>query len=115
MNALFIPFIAHAGLALSIGMGALVNAGWLLAGLRRRGSYVPAPGWGAFALRVATASAVMGGALAWAAWRIDWIALGEQRLLRIGLMAACLSGAVLVYFGTLLATGLKLREFARRG
>jgi putative peptidoglycan lipid II flippase len=57
----------------------------------------------------------MGGALAWAAWRIDWIALGEQRLLRIGLMAACLSGAVLVYFGTLLATGLKLREFARRG
>ena len=30
-------------------------------------------------------------------------------------MAACLAGAALVYFGTLLATGLKLREFARRG
>jgi putative peptidoglycan lipid II flippase len=115
MNALFVPFIAHAGLALSIGVGALINAGWLLFGLRQRGSYVPAPGWWRFALRVVAASTAMGAALAWAAWRIDWIALGEQRLLRIGLMAACLAGAALVYFGTLLATGLKLREFARRG
>ncbi|WP_280152466.1 murein biosynthesis integral membrane protein MurJ [Piscinibacter sp. XHJ-5] len=115
MNALFVPFIAHAGLALSIGLGATLNAGWLLVGLRRRGSYVPAPGWMGFSLRVVAASAVMGAALAWAAWRIDWIALGEQRLLRIGLMAACLAGAALLYFGTLLATGLKLREFARRG
>jgi putative peptidoglycan lipid II flippase len=115
MNAVFVPWLAHAGLALSIGLGALVNAAFLFVGLRRRGTYVPVPGWGPFALRVVIASIVLGAALAWAAQAIDWIALGEQRLLRIGLMAVCLAGAALLYFGTLMATGLNLREFARRG
>ena len=121
MNFAFVPFLhvryglGHAGLALSIGLGATVNAAWLYFGLRRRGTYAPAPGWGPFALRVLLGCIVLGSALAWAGHAIDWIALGEQRLLRIGLMAACLGGAALLYFGTLLATGLKLREFARRG
>lgn len=114
MNALFVPRLGQAGLALSIGLGALVNAFWLYLGLRQRGSYTPAPGWAGFALRVVLGCSTLGAALFWAAHRIDWIALGEQRLLRIGLMAACLAGAAAVYFGTLLATGLKLREFARR-
>jgi putative peptidoglycan lipid II flippase len=120
LNLLFVPWLhqryalGHAGLALSIGLGATVNAAWLFVGLRQRGSYVPGPGWAAFALRVVAGSAVLGAGLAWAAHAIDWIALGEQRLLRIGLMAACLSGAALLYFGTLWATGLKVREFARR-
>jgi hypothetical protein len=30
-------------------------------------------------------------------------------------MAACLTGAVALYFGTLLASGLKFRQFMRRG
>lgn len=114
MNALFVPHLGQAGLALSIGLGALVNAFWLYLGLRQRGSYTPVPGWAGFALRVVLGCATLGAALFWAAHRIDWIALGEQRLLRIGLMAACLAGAAAIYFGTLLATGLKLREFARR-
>ncbi len=114
MNALFVPRLGQAGLALSIGLGALVNAFWLYLGLRQRGSYTPAPGWAGFALRVVLGCSTLGAALFWAAHHIDWIALGEQRLLRIGLMAACLAGAAAVYFGTLLATGLKLREFARR-
>jgi putative peptidoglycan lipid II flippase len=115
MNALLVPFLGHAGLALSIGLGALINASWLFIGLRRRGSYVPAAGWAAFAWRVVLASAVLGVALGWAGVAIDWVGLGEQRLLRIGLIAGCLAGAALLYFGTLLATGLKLREFTRRG
>jgi putative peptidoglycan lipid II flippase len=39
----------------------------------------------------------------------------EQPWLRIGALAGCLIGAGLLYFGCLLATGLKLRQFARRG
>ena len=31
------------------------------------------------------------------------------------LLAACLAGAVLLYFATLLASGLRLRQFVRRG
>jgi putative peptidoglycan lipid II flippase len=42
-------------LALSIGLGALINAVWLLIGLMRRGSYKPTPGWGVFALQVVAA------------------------------------------------------------
>eukprot|EP01031_Cornospumella_fuschlensis_P015525 gene15525-18979_t len=37
LNLLFVPQLGHAGLALSIGCGALVNALWLLIGLHRRG------------------------------------------------------------------------------
>ena len=37
MNLLFIPAFAHAGLALSIGLGACLNASFLFLGLRRRG------------------------------------------------------------------------------
>jgi len=115
MNAVFVPFLAHAGLALSIGLGALINAGLLFVGLRRRGSYVPAPGWPVFALRVAIATALLGALLGWAGRGIDWIALGERPALRVGLLAACLVAAAALYFVTLLASGLKLREFAHRG
>jgi putative peptidoglycan lipid II flippase len=121
MNLAFVPFLhqryglGHAGLALSIGLGATINAVWLFIGLKRRGSYVPAPGWGMFVVRVLAASAVLGGALWWAAHSIDWIGLGDRPWTRAGLMAACLVAASALYFGTLLASGLKLRQFARRG
>jgi putative peptidoglycan lipid II flippase len=116
MNAAFVPWLGHAGLALSIGLGATINALWLFIGLRRLGTYVPAPGWGAFALRVLLASTGLGALLGWAGWAIDWTGLGaHHKWERIGLVAACLSGAALLYFGTLLATGMKLRQFARRG
>jgi len=114
-NLVLVPFIGQAGLTLSISLGALLNAGFLLAGLRRRGTYAPAPGWWSFAWRVVLATTLMGAALAWAAHRFDWIALGENNLLRIGLLAVCLAVAAAIYFGTLLATGMKPREFVRRG
>src|SRR3569623_1769094 len=38
MNLLFVPWIAHAGLALSIGLGACLNAAFLYRGLRSRGA-----------------------------------------------------------------------------
>jgi putative peptidoglycan lipid II flippase len=119
MNLAFIPIldrfgVGHAGLALSIGLGATINALWLFVGLRRRGTYLPAPGWGAFTLRVLFASAMLG-ALLWSGGQyIDWTALGDHRWKRIGLVAAFLSGAAVLYFGTLLCTGLKLRELTRR-
>jgi putative peptidoglycan lipid II flippase len=115
MNLVFVPLLAHAGLALSIGLGALLNAGWLLYGLRKRGSYTPAPGWVVFAARVVVATVALGAWLLWAAQAIDWIGMAQHRWLRIALLAGCLATAALLYFGTLLATGVKLREFARRG
>lgn len=115
MNLLFVPQFGHAGLALSIGLGALINAGWLLFGLRRQGTYVPQAGWSGFGLRVLCASAVLGAALGAAATGIDWVGLGTQRWLRIGLLAACLAGVALLYFASLRLMGIRLKDFTRRG
>ena len=114
MNAVFVPLLGHAGLALSIGLAALVNATWLLIGLRKRGSYTPAPGWLGFAWRVGLGCAVMGGGLAWAARGIDWVGMQAHSGLRVAVLAGVLAAAAVVYFGMLLLTGLNLRQFARR-
>jgi putative peptidoglycan lipid II flippase len=115
MNAIFVPFIGHAGLALSVSLGAMINAFWLFAGLKRTGAYVPEPGWPGFALRVFGASALLGGLLFWAERRIDWVGLVDHQWLRIGWLALCLGAAALLYFGTLRLCGLKLQQFMRRG
>ncbi|HWH81068.1 MAG TPA: murein biosynthesis integral membrane protein MurJ [Burkholderiaceae bacterium] len=115
MNALFVPWFGHAGLALSVSLGAVINAAWLFAGLKRAGAYVPEPGWLAFALRVFGATALLGALLFWAERRIDWIGLVHHQAERIGWLALCLGAAALLYFGVLLASGLRLQQFMRRG
>jgi putative peptidoglycan lipid II flippase len=115
MNALLVPFLGHVGLALSISLGAVVNAAWLLIGLRRVNVYRPMPGWPGFALRVLAASIALGALLGWAEHAIDWTGLGHQEALRIGWMTLCLSGAAALYFGILWACGLRIGQFSRRG
>lgn len=113
LNLALVPLLQHAGLALAIGMGALVNALFLLLGLLRRGSYTPAPGWGAFALRVTLASALLAVFLFWAAGAVSWTGLKSQYLQRIGLMALVLCASSAIYFVALRVSGLKLRELLR--
>jgi putative peptidoglycan lipid II flippase len=113
-NAIFVPYIGHAGLALSIGLGSLVNAAWLLVGLRKAGRYQPAPGWLPFTARVFFATALLAGGLWFAAQHFDWVGLHAQPWLRIGAMVACLVGAGVLYFGALMLTGLDLRRAIRR-
>jgi len=113
-NLVFVPWLGHAGLALSIGLASLINAGWLMLGLRKAGRYTPSPGWGLFAGRVVLASALLGLLLWFAAHRIDWLGLHGQPMVRVGLMAACLAGAGGLYFGTLLLSGMNLRQAIKR-
>ena len=114
MNFVLVPYLQHAALTLSIGVGAVINATWLLVGLLRRGSYRPLPGWGRFALQVVAASAVLAVLLAWGAQHFDWVEMKAQRLQRIGLLAAMMIAAAVLYFGALWAAGLKLRQLLRR-
>ena len=111
-NVLFVPFLQHAALTLSIGLGALVNALWLLVGLVRRGHYRPGPGWRRFGAQTAAASALLGAFLLWAARHFDWLHLPTWP--RVGLLAGVLALAALIYFGALAATGLRLRQLLRR-
>ncbi len=115
MNVVFVPWFGHAGLALSIGLGALVNAAWLYVGLRRRGHYRPLAGWWAFLARVVVATALLTAALVWAAQAFDWIALRAEPFERAGLLLAVLAGAAALYFAALAATGLRLAALLRRG
>ncbi|MBX3621187.1 MAG: murein biosynthesis integral membrane protein MurJ [Rhizobacter sp.] len=115
LNLALVPWLGHAGLALSISVGAMLNSALLFIGLRRTGAYRPAPGWWAFIARVVVASTVLGAFLWWAAGAAPWADMRGQELLRVGLMAAALCSAVLVYFGILLVSGLKFRQFLRRG
>jgi putative peptidoglycan lipid II flippase len=114
LNIVLVPRLAHAGLALSIGLGALLNAALLLNGLLKRGSYEPVPGWGRFALQVFAASALLAVFLMWAAGSFPWIALRAHALERAGLMAGMLAASGAIYFVALWAAGLKLRQFVTR-
>ena len=113
-NALLVPYLAHAGLALSIGLGALVNALWLLVGLLRKGSYKPQPGWWRFALQVLLATGMVTALLAYAAQNVPWMALRQEAWLRIGWMFGVLLSSAVLYFGVLWATGLRLKAFLKR-
>lgn len=114
LNIGLVPMFKHAGLSLSIGLGAMINALWLLIGLLRRGSYRPQAGWGRFVLQVLAASALLVIYLLWAAGLVDWVALRSHSLLRIGWLTLLLGGAMLVYLGAAWAAGLNLRQMLRR-
>ena len=115
LNVVLVPKFQQAGLSLSIGLGAVINAVWLLVGLLRRKSYRPLAGWGRFVLQVLAASALLVIYLMWAQQAFDWVAMGGgQALQRIALMAGVLLGAAVLYLGATWAAGLNLREFLRR-
>jgi putative peptidoglycan lipid II flippase len=113
MNYLFVPIFAHAGLALSIGLGACLNAGFLYWGLRRRQIYTPRPGWGVFLLRLACGLLAMAAIALWSGSCFDWIALRAHPALRVGALLLVLTGCGVAYFGALLAAGLRPRDFQR--
>jgi len=114
MNLVLVPHLAHAGLALAIGLGALLNAVWLLVGLLRRGAYRPAPGWGRFALQVLAASALLAVFLLWSSAQVQWVGAAVHIGWRLLSLALIMGGATVVYFGVLLLAGVQLRQFVRR-
>jgi putative peptidoglycan lipid II flippase len=114
MNLVLVPWLAHSALTLSIGLGAMINAGWLLRGLVRTGVYRPGPGWSRFAFSVLLGCIALGAALFWANGAIDWIGSQARPWWRAGVLAGVLGAVALLYFGVLAACGVRLREFMRR-
>jgi putative peptidoglycan lipid II flippase len=114
MNAAFVVPLQHAGLALSIGLAACLNAALLWRGLRRSGDYLPQPGWKIFGLRLIAALAVMGTVL-WLGMggEVNWI--GAPPLERVLRLAALVAGGGAAYFGTLWLLGFRLRDFTKKG
>ncbi|WP_019140372.1 murein biosynthesis integral membrane protein MurJ [Noviherbaspirillum massiliense] len=113
MNLLFVPWIAHAGLALSIGVGACLNASLLYWGLSRRGIYKPQQGWGLFLIKLTGALFLLAGTALWTAGHFDWIALRAHPLMRVGALAFVMAACGAVYFAALFIMGFRLRDFKR--
>jgi putative peptidoglycan lipid II flippase len=103
----------HAGLALSISVAALLNAGLLYRGLKRDGVIWHSPGWGKLLLQVTVANAIM-----W--WLLDWLNhplawwLEVEAIVRIGWLSVCVVGGVVVYFLVLLSLGMRPANFMMR-
>ncbi|GLK90733.1 murein biosynthesis integral membrane protein MurJ [Pseudomonas turukhanskensis] len=115
MNLVFfftLPY-PHAGLALSIGLAACLNAGLLFWQLRKQQLFTPQPGWGVFLFKLVVAVLVMAAVLVglmavMPAWDEGSMLV---RLLRLGALVAV---GIAAYFGVLLLLGFRLRDFARR-
>lgn len=113
LNLVLVFPLAHAGLALATTLSAYLNAGLLWWGLRRAGVCRAAPGWPAFLVRVALATAAMAAALLWwleplAVWSA-WT--GGQRSVQLG--HGILLGAG-VFVATLVLSGMRPRNMAMR-
>jgi len=113
MNLAFIGPLKHAGLSLSIGLAACLNAGLLYWQLRKQDIFQPQPGWFGFLVRLVLAVLAMAAALVgmlqlmpdWADGNMPW------RLVRLAGVCAVGGG---VYFAVLMLLGFRLRDFARR-
>lgn len=109
LNILLIWPLAHAGIALSTSLAAIVNAGCLFYFLRRRNFYSPREGWKIFATRIAIANLVL------ALWL--WFGAGDLQawithpaMWRLTHLGVLLLSAIAIYFTTLWLTGIRLQH-----
>ncbi|MBD8531234.1 MULTISPECIES: murein biosynthesis integral membrane protein MurJ [unclassified Massilia] len=114
LNLVFVPLLGVAGLALSIGVGACINAAMLYSGLRKRRIYMPQPGWVGFFLKVVAAATVLGLVAWFGQAQFDWIGLRAQPFMRAGALLAIITASAISYFGVLGVLGFRPRDFKRR-
>lgn len=112
-NLALVPWLKHAGLAAAISVGATFNAGWLWWLMRRCGAWQAAPDWGAFLLKVAVALYLMGGVI-WFGMGSESSWFGLPAATRALKLAAVILGAMVAYFATLWALGLRFGQFSRQ-
>ncbi len=115
MNLVFVfgLDLKHAGLALSIGLGACLNAGALYYHLRKANVYKPQAGWLLYMLKLALAVTAM-------ALALHYVAGADALWLNYGLMAKLshilllLAVGIATYFVFLYAMGIRVKDFIRR-
>jgi putative peptidoglycan lipid II flippase len=111
-NLVFVPWFGHAGLALSVGAGACLNAALLWIGLSKRGA-LPNAAWLKYLGQLLLALIPFSAVLFYAASTHNWIALQAEPWTRIGLLALWLTAAALVYFVSLALVGIRWQKFLR--
>ncbi len=112
MNLAFIGPLKQAGLALSIGIAACLNAALLFRGLRQAAIYSPMPGWWAFMAKLLVALAVMSAVLI-SGYRDDAFWLGNALSERVLHLCLLITGGGLAYGGTLFLLGFRPKDFRK--
>lgn len=114
MNGILIWHLRHAGLALSIALGACLNAGVLLFLLLKHKHYIPQPGWGKFLAKLALSALTMAATLLFLQYILPcyWEGNFIERVLWLALL---ISAGVAVYFSTLFVVGIKWHHWIYKG
>ena len=112
MNLAFIGPLKQAGLALSIGLAACLNAGLLYRGLRQSGIYQPMPGWWPFLMKVGAALVVMTAVLV-IGYENDTFWLESALVERVIRLTLLIGAGGLAYAVTLLALGFRPKDFRK--
>lgn len=112
-NYIFVPIFSHAGLTLSIGLGALANA-LLLSSDCAAAAFISRRRAGRAFVQLIGACLVLAGAMHWVSANFDWIAMRATPFARIMLLGASLVVFAGLYFGMLSAMGFKYAYFKRR-
>lgn len=107
-NLVNVPLFSHAGLALSVGLGACFNACCLLIILRRRGVFTPLAGWKKLFLTVIVGSVLLTAYLLVIQHYCDWTQMAYPWAVKLGLVLGVVMGAAVLYIGTLAVCGYRL-------
>ncbi len=114
MNLLFIVPLQHAGLSLSIGLAACINAALLFWQLRKQNIYSPQPGWFLFIIKLIIAVVVMSLVLLLIMYIIPTWDSGNMVIRLCRLMMIVIAG-IIAYFGSLFMLGFRMANFSRHG
>jgi len=114
LNLVLIEPLRHTGLALSISLGACLNAGLLYYQLRRHKIYTPQAGWLIFFGKLLVALGVMGAVLYFAAGK-DTAWLQASTMERVLHLSGLVVAGAASYFIALALLGFRLKDFSRRG
>lgn len=111
-NVMLVPLYQHAGLALSIGLGGLVNASLLLRGLIKDGTFTPTRAvWLPYIFKLLLVSVVLAVGLYWANTALPWLEWSVWQ--RLPVLLVVIAACAVVYFGLLHLLGVKLRAIMR--
>ncbi len=114
MNFPMVHYLGLSGLALSISMGACINAGVMYFLLRKRAIFLPKAGWLPFFVKLVMAVATMG-AVAWFGRDLFVWSGGPEisALMRGAALMAIVGVCAIVYFAVLFVLGFRIRDFKR--
>ncbi len=108
----YAPDYKHAALALSISLGALLNAWWLYRGLRARGLYAPQAGWSRYGWQLFVATVCTAAVIFFAKPADLWWVTTDE-IPRASMLAVLFALGGFTYLGVLYCFGFRPRDIRR--